>query len=133
MAFLSTRLTQRWIALGASAALGIGAAACSSAQAGTPTPEVDVSEQALDLDGLASLCGLACPGQKDEKGNTIKGIAEGNAAISGIASVDAFFAAVVRYQGAATGVAGGIQAQLDAIKGDFGIDAKTDVVAGLDA
>jgi hypothetical protein len=132
MTFLQTRLKQRSFALGAWAALGLGAAGCSAAQAGT-SPEVAVSEQALDLGELASLCGLACPGQENDKGVEIKGVAEGNAAISGVASVDAFFAAVIKYQGAATGVAGGIKAQLDAIKGDFGIAANTDVVAGLDA
>jgi hypothetical protein len=134
MTFLQTRLAQRSLALGAWAALGIGAAGCSAAQAGSgPEPDVAVSEQALDLGGLASLCGLACPGQKDDKGVEIKGVADGNAAISGVASVDAFFAAVIRFQGAANGVAGGIKGQLDAIKADFGIAANTDVVAGLDA
>ncbi|HKU45020.1 MAG TPA: hypothetical protein VJR89_42965, partial [Polyangiales bacterium] len=61
------------MALGAWAALGVGAAGCSSAQAGTPTPEVDVAEQALDLGTIGSICGLACPGDKDENGNVIKG------------------------------------------------------------
>src|SRR4051812_15597710 len=104
MTFLQTRLAQRSLALGAWAALGIGAAGCSAAQAGSgPEPDVAVSEQALDLGGLASLCGLACPGQKDDKGVEIKGVADGNAAISGVASVDAFFAAVIRFQGAANG------------------------------
>jgi hypothetical protein len=122
------------VALGAWAALGIGAAGCSAAQAETSLePDVAVSQQALDLGELGSICGLACPGQKNEKGVEIKGVAEGNAAISGVPSVDAFFAAVIKFQGSANGVAGGIKGQLDAIKGDFGIDAKTDVVAGLDA
>lgn len=73
---------------------------------------------------LARQCGLTCPAE---------GVLEGNAAISGVAQVDAFFATVNTFRGRADGVSAGIEAQLDAIRGDFGIAASTDLEAGLEA
>ncbi len=115
---------------GAIGALALAAASCSEAEA---SQNVGVSQQALNFDDIAAQCGLACPGGTDDKGVTIKGIADGNAAISGVASVDSFFASVINFQGAATGVAGGIDAQLAAIRGDFGIAASDDLAAKLQA
>lgn len=73
---------------------------------------------------LASQCGLTCPKE---------GISKGNAAISGLASVDAFFGAVISYGRTAQSVSGGIEAQLDAIKADFGIAADADLQSQLSA
>ncbi|MFI5308846.1 MAG: hypothetical protein ACHQ53_15925 [Polyangiales bacterium] len=119
------------ISLIACALLG-GASGCGQAAASN-TPSVAVSRQDLDVSDIEKQCGLACPGDTDDKGVTIKGIAEGNAAISGVASIDAFFGSVVNFQSAATGAAGEIKAQLDAIRGDFGIDASADLAAMLQA
>src|SRR5262245_48775579 len=82
---------------------------------------------------IARQCGLACPGKKDVDGVEIKGVLEGNTSIFGVAQVDAFFASVNNFRGAADGVSGGIEAQLALIKADFGIDAKADLKAELDA
>jgi hypothetical protein len=51
-------------------------------------------------------CGLSCP---------VDGIAEGNASISGIVSVDAFFGAVIEVRNAALQVSGGVRAELEAL------------------
>src|SRR3954466_188727 len=61
------------------------------------------------------------------------GIAQGNASISGNASVDAFFQAVIDFQAKANGVSGGIEAQLDGIRTDFGIAGDADLSAELKA
>jgi len=126
------RLVERLAAATALCALAAGAAGCDVASASTGRG-VGVSEQALTGDDLLKACGLVCPGDTDEKGVKLLGIADGNAAISGVPSVDAFFASVIHFQGAATGVAGGIKAQLDAIRGDFGIAAGADLNAMLKA
>ena len=65
-------------------------------------------------DDLAEQCGLTCPS---------KGILEGNASISGIASVDAFFGAVVDFQGAVNGVNANIRAELDKMALSVGLPA----------
>jgi hypothetical protein len=78
--------------------------------------------------GLAEQCGLTCPAD---------GILKGNAAISGVASVDAFFGAVVNYQAASDNVSTGIEAQLDDIRADFGLasdaNLKTELAARIAA
>jgi hypothetical protein len=130
MTCLPTPLVQRIFALAGTAALAAAAAACSPAQA-SDVPDVAVSQQELDFKDIAAQCGLACPGDENDKGVEIKGITEGNAAISGVGSVDAFFGQVINFQNAAGGVSAGIKAQLDAIRGDFGIDAKADLAAAL--
>lgn len=84
------------------------------------------------ITGLAAQCGLACPGGKLD-GVVVKGVADGNAAISGVPSVDAFFGAVVNFQNAAANVSVGIESQLDLIRGDFGIAANEDLNAKLKA
>ena len=55
------------------------------------------------LGNLAEQCGLVC---------SVEGIAEGNASISGIASVDAFFSAVVGFNRAALEIQAGVDAEL---------------------
>ena len=82
---------------------------------------------------LGKACGLACPGDKDTEGVQIKGVLEGNASISGVAKVDAFFASVNNFRGAADGVSAGIEAQLKLIKADFGIAANADLATELKA
>ena len=76
-------------------------------------------------------CDISCP---DE------GIADGNAAISGIAEVDAFFGAVVDVSAAANGISSSLRAELDAIAlsvdlqpGATGAEIKSAVEAKLAA
>lgn len=79
------------------------------------------------LGDLAAQCGLTC---------SAKGIVEGNASISGNASVDAFFGAVVDFKGAAEGLSADVQAKLDAIAVSVGLEpgaAAADVKAALQA
>ena len=57
-------------------------------------------------------CDISCP---------VEGVAEGNAAISGIAEVDAFFGAVVDVSAAANGISSSLQAELDAIALSVGL------------
>lgn len=66
------------------------------------------------LGDLAKECGLVCPAE---------GIAEGNASISGVASIDAFFGAVVNFSGKATLMADNIDAELLKIKASLGLEA----------
>jgi hypothetical protein len=135
MMCLQTPLAKRIFALAGTAVMAAAAASCSPARA-EDAPNVGLSQQAALSDtikSVAAACGLACPGDKNDEGAVIKGIADGNASISGVASVDAFFGSVVSFQNAAGGVAGGIKAQLDAIRGDFGIAADADLAARLDA
>lgn len=69
---------------------------------------------ASGCDEVAEACDLklACPGEEESEGGPIvQGIAEGNASISGLRSVDAFFSAVVNFRGAA----GQIKADVDAL------------------
>jgi hypothetical protein len=63
---------------------------------------------------VSDACGLSCP---------VEGIAEGNASISGLASVDAFFAAVVGFGKAALEVRTGVDAELRAIAVSLELDA----------
>jgi hypothetical protein len=89
---------------------------------------------ALDaaLTKLAGECGIACPGGMVD-GVVVKGVVDGNAAISGVPSVDAFFGAVINYENAATNVSAGIEAQLDSIRADFGIAATDNLQTKLKA
>src|SRR5690349_4644778 len=77
------------------------------------------STQACDgkdspLGDLAEQCGLTCDA---------KGIVEGNASVSGIPNVDAFFAAVVNFNAKASLVSGNIDAELLKIKAALGLEA----------
>jgi hypothetical protein len=105
----------------------LSAGGCGQAKA-VESPQVAVSEQALSVDDLAQQCGFACPDGKD-----VKGIAEGNASISGVPSIDGFFSSVINFQAAANGVAAGIDTELDAIRADFQLDANADIGAALKA
>jgi hypothetical protein len=82
------------------------------------------------LTGAAAQCGLVCPGAMLD-GQVVKGVVDGNAAISGLPSVDAFFGAVVNFRGAADNVSAGIEAQLQQVRADFGIKADADLQAEL--
>ncbi len=64
------------------------------------------------LGDLAAQCGLVCP---DE------GILDGNASISGVASVDAFFGAVVNVDVAAANLEASIKAELELMAAELGI------------
>jgi len=61
----------------------------------------------LGGDELLKQCGLVCPD---------KGIAEGNASISGIPNVDAFFGSVVNFNAKASLISGNIDAELAKIR-----------------
>lgn len=65
-------------------------------------------------DTLLKECGLTC---------SAEGIAEGNASISGVASVDAFFGAVVNFDAKAKLVTGNINAELAKIRALLELDA----------
>ena len=80
-------------------------------------------------DPLKKLCGFTCPGDTVDD-TKIGGVAEGNASITGVPSVDAFFSATIAFQKAADGVSDGIEAELDLIKADFGIEGD-DLAGGL--
>jgi hypothetical protein len=83
-----------------------------------------VAEAAGDL---AEQCGLTCPAE---------GILQGNASISGIASIDAFFGAVVDFTGAANTVSVNIRTQLDAMAASVGLEAgasAADIKAAIQA
>lgn len=63
---------------------------------------------------IAEQCGLVCP---------VEGLIEGNASISGFASVDAFFSAVVGVNKAALEVQAGVDAELRGLALSLGLDA----------
>ncbi|WP_434426796.1 hypothetical protein [Nannocystis pusilla] len=74
-----------------------------------------------------TFCGLQCPEQ---------GLAEGNASITGFASVDSFFAAVVGFDKAALEVKAGVDAELRALAVSLELDAgasAADIRAALSA
>ncbi|HFE45112.1 MAG TPA: hypothetical protein ENJ18_06400 [Nannocystis exedens] len=76
---------------------------------------------------LAEQCGLVCPD---------KGILEGNASISGIASMDAFFGAVLDYSASINTVNANIRGELDAMAISVGLEpgaAGADIKAAIDA
>lgn len=102
----------------------VAAAGCAEAEA-KDTPEVAVTVQNQNaIESVAKACGLDI---KCEAG----GLAEGNARISGVASVDSFFSSVLNFQTTALSVSGGIDAELAAIRADFGLAANADIEAGL--
>jgi hypothetical protein len=114
--------------------LVFAAAGCDEAQASSPN--VVATRQALDLkdvDEVAKECGLVCPGDTTKDGVKVRGVAEGNAAIAGVSSVDAFFASVLHFQTASQSVSDGIDTQIAAIRTDFGLAANADIVTELTA
>jgi len=68
----------------------------------------------LGGDELLKQCGLVC---------SEKGIADGNASISGIPNVDAFFGSVVTYNARANLISGNINAEIGKITGSLGLKA----------
>ncbi|HEY8375973.1 MAG TPA: hypothetical protein VIK91_05765 [Nannocystis sp.] len=62
---------------------------------------------------VSELCQLTCP---------VEGLAEGNASISGIASVDSFFGAVVAFDKAALAIKAGVDAELRGIAVSLELD-----------
>jgi hypothetical protein len=104
----------------------VTASGCGQAEA-SDSPQVAVVTQAeTPVEKIAKACGLDI---NCEAG----GLAEGNARISGVASVDSFFSSVLNFQTTALSVSGGIDADLAAIKADFGIAADADLEAQLKA
>ena len=76
---------------------------------------------------IAEQCGLTC---------SAEGILEGNASISGIPSIDAFFGAIIDVSVAAGNVRAGVQAELDAMALSLGLPAgsgSADIKAALEA
>lgn len=79
------------------------------------------------LGDLAEQCGLTC---------NAKGVLEGNATISGIPNIDAFFGAVVDLRAAAATINGSIRAELDGLALSLGLEegaAAADIKAALEA
>lgn len=83
----------------------------------------------IDVTGTAASLAKQCGIDVECKA----GIVEGNASISGVASVDAFFASVLDFQSKADQVSADIDAKLDATRADFGIAADADLKAELSA
>jgi hypothetical protein len=78
-------------------------------------------------DQVAAVCDLECP---------TEGVLEGNASITGIASIDGFFGAVVDVNAAALSISGALQSELDAIALSVGLEpgaASADIVAEINA
>jgi len=67
-----------------------------------------------EINDAAEQCNLTCPKE---------GIAQGNASISGIAQIDAFFSAVLNFSTAADRVSASIEAQLAKIRTAAGLSA----------
>src|SRR5687768_179016 len=73
------------------------------------------------------VCDLSCP---DE------GVIDGNASITGIAQIDAFFGAVVDVNAAALSISGSLRSELDAIAISVGLEpgaAGADIAAAVEA
>ena len=104
-------------------ALAAGSSGCDRAQAKSEAEPVAVQSQA-QLQDLAEQCGL-------DINCEFGGLAEGRATISGVASVDGFFASVLKFETTALSVAGGIDAELEAIRADFGLEASADIAAEI--
>jgi hypothetical protein len=99
--------------------LGVGLLSTASCDEENPIGDVgDIVKQCTDQ--------FDCPAD---------GIAEGNASITGLVSVDSFFKSVVNYRSVAAGVTADIKAELAGIQTDFGVsDADLKAAGGkLDA
>jgi hypothetical protein len=106
---------------------GLGLTACGADDDVPGLPGTDDFDVILaPLEPVAKACGIDV---ECEAG----GILEGNASISGVASVDTFFQSIVNFRAKADGVSAGINAQLAAIKGDFGIAANANLETELKA
>jgi hypothetical protein len=83
--------------------------------------------QACDPGAVADVCDLSCPAE---------GVIDGNASITGIASVDAFFGAVVDVNAAALSISGSLRSELDAIALSVGLEpgaAGADIAGAVEA
>jgi hypothetical protein len=65
------------------------------------------------IGNLAEQCGLVCP---------VEGLVEGNASISGVASVDAFFSAVVNFSKASLEIRSSVDAELRGLALSLGLE-----------
>jgi hypothetical protein len=70
------------------------------------------------LGDLAEQCGLVCP---------TDGVVEGNASISGIVSVDAFFSAVISVRDTAAVVSGTVRGELEGMAASLGVEGYADM------
>ncbi len=86
--------------------------------AGFATASVQGCDDNGVVGNLAEQCGLTCP---DE------GIAEGNASISGVASVDAFFSAVIGVRDAAANLEANVRAELLGLAALLEVDGAADL------
>jgi hypothetical protein len=112
-----------WGLIAAALALaGCNAADTLAAKAAEANANTDIAGTAASL---AKQCGIDVECKA--------GIVEGNASISGVASIDAFFASVLDFQSKADQVSADIDAKLDATRADFGIAADADLKAELSA
>ena len=73
-----------------------------------------LSASLLGCEQVQDACDIGCG---DE------GVLEGNASITGVKSLDGFFAAVIRFDQKAAQVSGRIDGELRALAADFGVDA----------
>ena len=90
----------------------------------------DLVPDGNDIPAPLKIAAEGCGIDVDCKGG---GIAEGNASISGVASVDAIFQSVINFQAKADNVSADINAQVAAIRGDFGIAASANLKTELQA
>jgi hypothetical protein len=77
-------------------------------------------------DAVNDVCDLSCP---------VEGVVEGNASITGIAQVDAFFGAVVDVNAAALSISGSLRSELDAIALSVGLEpgaSGAEIAAGIE-
>jgi hypothetical protein len=89
-----------------------------------PPVEIPGADEALKV--LGESCGIDVECKAG-------GIAEGNASVSGVASIDAFFQSVLNFEAKAGGVAGALDAEVRAIAADFGVEAGASLKADLQA
>ena len=68
--------------------------------------------------GIAEQCGLTCPAE---------GVLEGNASISGIGNIDAFFDAVVQVRTTALDLQNGVRAELEGLAALLGIEGTAEM------
>ena len=73
------------------------------------------------VDNLKEQCGLVCP---------VDGVAQGNASISGIASVDSFFGATIEVQNAALQIRNSMQAELRGLAAALKIEGAASMEMG---
>jgi hypothetical protein len=101
---------------------------CSVTKTGNPSSRC--GGEALPMSDaimpIAKLCGLdvSCSGP---------GLGAGNAAISGVQSIDTYFASVLRFETEADRVSAALGRELAAIRAGFGIEAGVDLAAAMRA